>query len=107
MAQRVEIHFIDDIDGTAAAETIRFGIAGADYEIDLSAEHAKEFREALEPFLSGARRVAASTRPARGPRAGAPSPAAVRQWARSAGIEVSDRGRVPDDLIARFQAASS
>ncbi|HEU5416271.1 MAG TPA: Lsr2 family protein [Streptosporangiaceae bacterium] len=106
MAQRVEILFIDDIDGTPAAETIRFGIAGVDYEIDLSAEHAKEFREAMAPFVAGARRGTAGPRQARSTRAGGPSPAAVRQWAKSAGIEVSDRGRVPDDLIARFQAAN-
>jgi nucleoid-associated protein Lsr2 len=106
MAQRVEIQFIDDIDGAPATETIRFGIAGADYEIDLSAEHAKEFREAMEPFVAGARRVSGSTRQARGQRAGGPSPAVVRQWAKSAGMEVSDRGRVPDELIARFQAAN-
>jgi Lsr2 len=105
MAQRVEIQFIDDIDGTPATETIRFGVGGADYEIDLSAEHAKEFREAMEPFVAGARRVTGGGRPARG-RSGGPAPAAVRQWARSAGIEVSDRGRVPDDLIAQFQAAN-
>jgi hypothetical protein len=107
MAQRVEIQFIDDIDGTPAAETIRFGISGAEYEIDLSAQHAKEFRAALEPFVAGARRVAgAAARQARGLRSGGPAPAAVRQWARSAGIKVSDRGRVPDDLIAQFQAAN-
>jgi hypothetical protein len=106
MAQRVEIQFIDDIDGSPANETIRFGISGAEYEIDLSDEHAKEFRTALEPFIAGARRVTGAARQARSSRSSGPAPAAVRQWARSAGIKVSDRGRVPDDLIAQFQAAN-
>ncbi len=29
----------------------------------------------------------------------------IREWARSQGIEVADRGRIPGDLAARFQAA--
>jgi hypothetical protein len=34
-----------------------------------------------------------------------PSSSAVRAWARSQGIEVSERGRIPADLIRRFHEA--
>ena len=34
-------------------------------------------------------------------------PKAVRAWAGSQGIEVSQRGRVPADLIAKFQEANA
>jgi len=32
---------------------------------------------------------------------------AVREWARSQGIEVKDRGRVPAGLIVKFKAATA
>jgi hypothetical protein len=111
VAQRTEIVFTDDLDGGPADETVRFGIDGTQYEIDLSKAHAGELRTALEPFVASARRVTAAgggatrraaTRPAarRGP-----SPSDVRAWARSEGIEVKDKGRVPAELVVKFQAA--
>jgi hypothetical protein len=30
----------------------------------------------------------------------------VRDWAKAQGIEVKDRGRVPADVIAKFEAAT-
>ena len=42
MAQKVQTLFIDDIDGSAAEGTVRFGLDGADYEIDLNTEHAQQ-----------------------------------------------------------------
>jgi hypothetical protein len=108
VAQRTEIVFTDDLDGGPADETVRFGIDGTQYEIDLSKAHAGELRAALQPFVAGARRAAApagrraAARPAarRGP-----SPSDVRAWARSEGIEVKDKGRVPAELVVKFQAA--
>jgi hypothetical protein len=47
VAQKIQTLFIDDIDGSEAEGTIRFGLDGAEYEIDLSAEHAQELRGAL------------------------------------------------------------
>lgn len=59
MAQRVETVLLDDLDGLSPAdETIRFGVDGALYEIDLSAEHAVEFRSFLNAYVGAARRVA-------------------------------------------------
>ncbi|HEY3982358.1 MAG TPA: Lsr2 family protein [Streptosporangiaceae bacterium] len=112
MAQRTEIVFTDDLDGGPADETVRFGIDGTQYEIDLSKAHALELRSVLEPFVASARRVTAggagagagrrASRPAarRGP-----NPSDVRAWARSEGIEVKDKGRVPSELVVKFQAA--
>ena len=70
MAQRVRTLLIDDLDGGEAEGTVRFGLDGAEYEIDLSAEHADALRKALAPFVSAARRVsgAAARRPGRGGR---------------------------------------
>ena len=61
--------FIDDLDGSAAEGTIRFGLDGVEYEIDLSAEHSQELRDALARYLGAARRVGGSAK--RPPGAGA------------------------------------
>ncbi len=113
MAQRVQTLLIDDLDGGEAEGTVRFGLDGAEYEIDLSAENAEALRTALAPYVSAARRApgAAARRPGRGGRqaagGGAADPVAVREWARSQGIEVKDRGRVPAGLVVKFKAAAA
>ena len=35
MAQKIQTLFIDDLDGSEAAGTVRFGLDGTEYEIDL------------------------------------------------------------------------
>jgi hypothetical protein len=107
MAQRVHVVLEDDLDGTKAEETVRFGLEGDTYEIDLSSANAAALRDALAPYVASARRTsgrAASRRSSRG-RSGGPSPAEVREWARAEGREVSDRGRVPADVRAAYDAA--
>ena len=110
MAQKVQTLFIDDLDGSEAEGTVRFGLDGAEYEIDLNAEHARELRDALARYVGAARRAAGSARrPARARRrdsAGGPNPTEVREWAKEQGIEVKDRGRVPAELVVRFKAAT-
>jgi Lsr2 len=112
MAQKVQTLLIDDLDGGEAEATVRFGLDGTDYEIDLSAKHAKALRKALATYIDVARRIprSATPRPGRSGRraanAGVPDPTAVRGWAKSQGIEVKDRGRVPADLVVKFKAAT-
>ena len=113
MAQKVQTLLIDDLDGGEAEATVRFGLDGTDYEIDLSAKHAEALRKALAPYLGAARRTPGSIarRPGRGGRratsVGAPNPTEVREWAKSQGIEVKDRGRVPAELMIKFKAAAT
>ena len=47
----------DDIDGSEAQATVRFGLDGVHYEIDLSFRNAEALREAIEPFVTAARVV--------------------------------------------------
>ncbi len=47
MAQKAQTLYIDDLDGSAADGTVRFGLDGTEYEIDLNAEHARQLRDAL------------------------------------------------------------
>ncbi len=110
MAQKVQVQLIDDLDGTDADGTVRFGLDGTEYEIDLSAGHAQELRGALARYVGAARRAGGGgRRPARAGRrtpASALDPTEVREWAKAQGIEVKDRGRVPAELVARFKAAT-
>jgi Lsr2 len=106
MAQRTQVVFTDDIDGSEATGTVRFGLAGTSYEVDLSQKNADKLAQILEPYIAAARKGARSTRrTARNPRPTGPSPQEVRSWARAEGIDVKDKGRVPAELIVRFQAA--
>jgi hypothetical protein len=110
VAQKIQTLFIDDLDGSAAEGTVRFGLDGAEYEIDLNAKHAGELRNSLARYVDAGRRVGISARkPARGSRrhlANGLDTTEVREWARAQGIEVKDRGRVPAELIVKFRAAN-
>jgi len=44
-AQKVTVAREDDLNGGPADETLRFGFDGTEYEIDLSAKHARAFRK--------------------------------------------------------------
>src|SRR5690242_1784520 len=104
MASRTIVELTDDIDGKPAAETIRFGLDGRDYEIDLSEKNAKELRKTLEPWVNSARR--AGGRRAAKVTTGVDT-AAVRAWAASNGIELSPRGRLPKDVLEQYRAAGN
>lgn len=123
MAQRTIVQLTDDLDGKnipdGKGETVRFGLDRQDYEIDLADKNAKALREALQTYIAAGRRIGGSPRPgsARSGRARANwsstasgrdyDPKAVRAWAEEQGIEVNQRGRVPVELIAKFQEANA
>jgi hypothetical protein len=106
MAQKVQVTLVDDLDGSSAEETVQFSIDGISYEIDLSAKNAKALREAVARYAAAGRRVSTARRGGRARGAG-PNPAAIREWARSQGIAVNERGRISADLLAQYQAARS
>ena len=108
MAQRVHIVLEDDLDGNVADETVTFGLDGVNYEIDLSRKNATKLRDALALYVGSGRRASgrAGRKPARGRAATGPSALEIREWARAQGYEVSDRGRVPADVRAAYEAAN-
>jgi len=109
VAQKIQTLLIDDLDGSAAEDTVRFGLDGTEYEIDLNAEHARALRDALARYVNAARRAGGARRAARGGRrapASGLNTTEVREWAKAQGIEVKDRGRVPAEVVARFKAAT-
>jgi Lsr2 len=107
MAQKVTAALEDDLDGGPADETVRFGLAGAEYEIDLSNKNAAAFRRTLAPFIDHARTAGRGQR--RRPRRTSPNRergGSIRAWAKDHGIAVSDRGRIPANVAEQYQAAT-
>jgi hypothetical protein len=108
VAQIREIRLIDDLDGQAADETVEFGVDGKNYEIDLSKDNAEKLRDSLAAFVSAARRAgggrrrAASSSSARRPSIDREQNQAIRDWARKRGMKVSDRGRIPADVLDAY-----
>jgi hypothetical protein len=111
VAQKIQTVFIDDLDGSEAEGTVRFGLDGAEYEIDLNADHARALRDALSRYVQAARRAGGGARrPARSgrrARADGVDSTEVREWAKAQGIDVKDRGRVPAELVVKFKAATT
>lgn len=105
MAQRMQILYVDDIDGSEAEGTVRFGFEGADYEIDLNKKHAEQLAKAIGPYVEAARKVSSTRRAARGSRSARHNQSDVRAWARAQGLKVSDRGRIPADVLAKYESA--
>jgi hypothetical protein len=108
VAQRTQIIFTDDIDGSDAEGTVTFALNGVQYEIDLGKKNSDKLARAFAPYVEAGRKVSTRT-PARSPRA-ASAPKrhdqlAVREWARGQGLEVSSRGRIPADVLAKYEAA--
>lgn len=108
MAKQTTVTLVDDIDGSEADEQVEFALDGKHYEIDLSAANGKRLREALDPFINAARR-APSRRPG-GSNAGPPRASsdreqnqAIREWAVSQGMKISERGRIPTNVLEAYR----
>ena len=106
MARRTIVTMEDDLGGGPADETVRFGIGGAEYEIDLNKKNAARFRKDVAPFIEHARKAG---RPARRPVRTAASRRRsheIRAWALKQGIELSERGRIPATVVEQYEAAA-
>lgn len=119
MARKVLIQLVDDLDSSVAdnVETVRFGLDGVEYEIDLSEKNAASLRDSLVSFVASGRRLGG---PARAKRGGTVTSAgrlasavnhskeqarAIRDWAKANGHDLADRGRIPASAIAAFETA--
>src|SRR6478736_2554413 len=107
MAQKVSIILEDDLDGSEASETVTFGLDGTSYEIDLNDKNAASLRDALATYVGHGRKVSGSRRGRRSAAttSGAHSAKEIRDWARSNGHKVPERGRIPGDVREAFEAA--
>ncbi|MBE9376131.1 Lsr2 family protein [Saccharopolyspora sp. HNM0983] len=124
MAQKVTVQLVDDVDGSTADTTVEFALDGVEYTIDLSEDNAESLRESLASYVESARRAGGRKR-AKGKqgkavkqnkqnkqnKAAAPNTAdrernqAIREWARNQGMQVSDRGRIPAEVVEAYDNA--
>ncbi|MGH3277957.1 MAG: histone-like nucleoid-structuring protein Lsr2 [Trebonia sp.] len=107
MAQKVQVLLVDDIDGSEATETVGFSLDGVAYEIDLSSGNAGRLRTELAPYVGHARKSVGTQLRRRRQRSGAgrEQSARIREWARSQGKKVNERGRIPANIVADYEAA--
>lgn len=112
MAQKVQIQLLDDMDGSEAVGTVSFGLDGTEYEIDLNWPHTAELRAAIGKYAEHARKVTGRSVPRQ--RRGArnaearSNTQAIREWAAAqSDIEIKERGRIPEWVVARYHAAMS
>lgn len=111
MAKRTTVVIHDDLDQSEGARTIKFGLDGKTYEIDLSPKHEEELRKVLQKYLDAASPVVPYGTPAATRRKYGTGPVRrdtkhIREWLREAGIDISDRGRIPKEYMARYEAAN-
>ena len=123
MAQKTVVTLVDDLTGEESEDitTVEFALDGVTYEIDLDDKNSAELRDSLAQYVAaarrtGGRRAGATTRKRSGgagtgtPRATSPggydreTSKQIRDWARSEGFEVSDRGRVPNNVVEAWEA---
>lgn len=115
MAQRIQVNLVDDLNGEEAQETVRFGIDGTDYEIDLTTENAEELRSALSEYVDKGRKAKTGRR-GQGGQGGqgfssAPSKSKreetqkIRQWAQDNGHNPSSRGRITQAIVDAYNEA--
>lgn len=107
MAQQIKVTMVDDLlrklgePDAEAQETIRFGLDGTEYEIDLNEGNAAVLRDALKPFTGAARKISARSRRRRR----TDESGKIREWAEANGIDVKPRGRVPAPVVQRYEKA--
>lgn len=114
MAKQIIHKLVDDLDNGDADETIKFAFDGVNYEIDLSAKNAADMRKAFAKYIDKGTRVgrASAVAAARAPRSGRGGVAvndreqnkAIRAWAKKQGYDISDRGRIPQEVQDEYHS---
>jgi hypothetical protein len=107
MATKVLTTLQDDIDGSNATQTIRFALDGIEYEIDVSDRNANRLRNSLGEFIAHGRKVGGKHARKKTASSAEVDTKAVRAWAQANGIEVSNRGRIPAEIVERYRAAGN
>ncbi len=114
MATVTRIVMTDDLDGSEGdVSTVLIALDKVSYEIDLSATNETRLRDKLAKFVDAATEVKAKPAVRRGRKTAAVASTrpdreqtqAIREWARSNGHQVSERGRISAAIQEAFDAA--
>lgn len=110
MARVESVSLVDDLNGGEADETVVFSLDGREMEIDLSSAHAGELRDALAPYIGAARKATARRSYARvmsRPAGNREENSRIRAWAIEQGMKVSERGRIPREVLNAYANRST
>ena len=109
MARETITKLIDDLDGGEAHETVKFGLDGHSYEIDLSSKNANKLRTVLAPYVDVGTRLGgrmslgrASVRGRSTVSAERDQNKAIREWAQRKGLDIASRGRIKRDIVEQY-----
>ncbi|WP_270888931.1 histone-like nucleoid-structuring protein Lsr2 [Pedococcus sp. 5OH_020] len=110
MAKQTTVTITDDLDGSANAKEVSFSLNGKTWVIDLSAKNRVALEKALKPYIAKATEQGGRNRRGRTTRSSSRSKsrtdlAAVREWAKNNGHQVSDRGRISADVQKAYDVA--
>jgi hypothetical protein len=110
VAKQTTVTLVDDLDGSVADEQVEFAFEGKSYEIDLSSANSARLRDALAPFISAARRTSGRRRSGGAVATSRPSTdreqnQAIRDWAQQQGLKISERGRIPSNVLEAYHKA--
>ena len=108
MASKTIVTLVDDVDGSEAAETVSFALEGTTYEIDLSDQNAKKLRDALEPWVTKARKTGGRRRSSsqKMSQLDKGEISMMRAWLQEHGHDVSTRGRISAKLRDLYNSAA-
>ena len=108
MAQTVIL--TDDLNGATPAETYYFIVGDKEYAVDLGKDNAKDFQsilaqfeEKMAPYIRAGRSIGKANPRRSAPNKPSRDAATIRIWANENGYEVSDRGRIPAEIIEAYE----
>jgi hypothetical protein len=110
MVQRVQVQLVDDLTGQEAQESVRFGLDGLDYEIDLTTDNAEALRSTLLKYVGRGRKASKARKSQDEPDLASASTSRskrgntqqIRRWAQDNGYNLSARGRIPQSIIDAY-----
>lgn len=118
MAQVQQVTYVDDLTGETVDKseirTVKYVWEGVLYEIDVAQASYDKLALAIAPTIEMSRRVGAVKlgslqQPATGrgrTRGSDARNTKIREWAANNGYNVSERGRLPAQVLEAFEAAS-
>ena|SRR3712207_3604436 len=120
MAQRTIVQLVSDLSGdemqAGGGRTVEFSVDGTSYSIDLTDKEAAGFDKALAMYIEHATKTGGGSSNGRkrsgssGGRTGSGRSkdelANIRAWAQANGHQVSERGRIKQDVLDAYHAAN-
>ncbi|MBD0673966.1 histone-like nucleoid-structuring protein Lsr2 [Streptomyces sp. CBMA156] len=101
-----------DLSGKPDAATVTFGLGDTWYEVDLTPEEKKDLEDALQSYLKVSRKAGPPSPPAPSapkkrivPETTVEERETIREWAKQAGHEFAERGRIPKKVQKAYDEA--